>query len=386
MVIRPVSYYVRELKPSLPASAFEPAHSRLLVLPLHIAVIAVGIVSLAAGWVPWLWAGGVSLLIGASFAGLTFLGHETLHGATVRNLRVRQWVGAVCFAPFAISPRLWVAWHNRVHHGHTNHAGKDPDAYPTLAEYRARPGVALVTDHLGPGGGRPNGLLSLLVGFSIQSGHMLWSAKTLSLLSSRQHRLALLESGLVAASWLVLGVSIGWPAWLFGCLLPLLVANTIVMGFILTNHSLSPLSAVNDPLFNSLSVTLPRFLEHLTLRFGFHVEHHLFPWMSPRHAPLVRSLLVERWPERYQSMPIWRALLALHRSGRVYTSDTTLADMRDGSETSTLLPRKLLPRNEVPRKDVRSEALPRGGLPRDEQMPVAEAERALDVSGQLEAV
>lgn len=351
MVIRPVSYYVRELKPSLPASAFEPARSRLLWLPIHVAVITLGIVSLAAGWVPWLWAGGISLLIGASFAGLTFLGHETLHGATVRGRRVRQLVGGVCFSPFAISPRLWVAWHNRVHHSHTNHAGKDPDAYPTLAEYRASPGVALVTDHLGPGGGRLNGVLSLLVGFSIQSGHMLWSAKTLGLLCPRQHRRALLESGAVAAAWLALGVGIGWPAWLFGCLLPLLVANTIVMGFILTNHSLSPLSKVNDPLFNSLSVTLPGWLEQLTLRFGFHVEHHLFPWMSSRHAPLVRSLILARWPERYQSMPIVRALLALHRSGRVYTTDTTLADMRDGTETSTLLPRDVLTREvQLPRE------------------------------------
>lgn len=354
MVTRPVSYYARELKPSLPASAFEPAHSRLFWLPVHVAVIALSIFSLAAGWVPWLYASGISLLIGASFAGLTFLGHETLHGSTVRGLRARRLVGALCFAPFAISPRLWVAWHNRVHHGHTNHAGKDPDAYPTLAQYRAQPGVAFVTDHLGPGGSRINGLLSLLVGFSVQSGHMLCSARALGLLCVRQYRLALLESGAVAASWLVLGAVIGWPAWLFGCFLPLLVANIIVMGFILTNHSLSPLTEVNDPLFNSLSVTLPRALEWLTLRFGFHVEHHLFPWMSSRHAPLVRNLVRARWPERYQSMPIGRALLALHRSGRVYMSDTTLADMRDGTESSTLLPRPVSapPRGVEPRCNV----------------------------------
>lgn len=338
-MVRPVSYYARELKPSLPASAFEPARSRLLWLPLHLAVIGLGIGSLAAGWVPWLWAGGVSLLIGASFGGLTFLGHETLHGAIVRGRRARRLVGTVCFAPFSISPRLWVAWHNRVHHAHTNQPGKDPDAYPTLAEYQAQPAVAIMTDHLGPGGSRPNGLLSLLIGFTIQSGHMLFSSKALGLLSPRQQRIAFLESGAVAAAWLALSVSIGWQAWLFGCFLPLLVANTVVMGFILTNHSLSPLSEVNDPLFNSLSVTLPGFLEHLTLRFGYHVEHHLYPWMSSRHAPLVRSLIRSHWPGRYQSMPLPRALLALHRTGRVYKDATTLTDMRNGTESSTLLPR-----------------------------------------------
>jgi fatty acid desaturase len=338
-VLRPVSYYARELKSALPRPSFEPAHSRLWWLPIHVGVISLGITSLAAGWVPWLAAGIVSLVIGSSFGGLTFLAHETMHGAIVRGRRLRYLVGAIGFLPFLISPRLWVAWHNRVHHGHTQHAGIDPDAYPTLAEYQKHHVLRIMTDHLGPGGRRPNGALSLLIGFSIQSAHMLFGAKALGLLSPRQRVLALIESGAAAAGWALLALVIGWPAFLFAYVLPMFVANFIVMGFILTNHSLSPLSDVNDPLFNSLSVTAPRWVEWLTLRFGFHVEHHLFPWMSSRHAPLVRSLIQRHWPERYQSMPIGRALLALHRTGRVYKDDTTLADMVGGKESLTLLPR-----------------------------------------------
>lgn len=338
-MLRPVSHYARELKPALPGPTFEPAHSRLWWLPIHVGIISLGILSLARGWVPWLAAGGVSLVIGACFAGLTFLAHETLHGAIVRGRRMRRLVGAIGFFPFMISPRLWVAWHNRVHHGHTQHAGVDPDAYPTLEEYRARPALRIMTDHLGPGGRRPNGVLSLLIGFSIQSAHMLFAAKSYGLLSARQRAIALSESGVALVFWAVLGFVVGWPAFLFAFVLPLLVANAVVMGFILTNHSLSPLSDVNDPLVNSLSVTAPRWVEWLTMGFGFHVEHHLFPWMSSRHGPLVRALLLARWPERYQSMPIGSALLALHRTGRVYKNATTLADMVGGKECMTLLPR-----------------------------------------------
>jgi len=338
-VLSPVSHYARELKPALPGPVFEAAHSRLWWLPIHVGVISLCISSLAAGWVPWLAAGGVSLLIGASFAGLTFLAHETLHGAIVRGRRMRYLVGAIGFFPFMISSRLWIAWHNRVHHGHTQHAGRDPDAYPTLEEYQKRPALRIMTDHLGPGGRRPNGALSLLIGFSIQSAHMLFGAKSYGLLSARQRVMALFESGFAAAFWVSLAFVIGWPAFLFAFVLPLLVANAVVMGFILTNHSLSPLSDVNDPLFNSLSVTAPRWVEWLTMGFGFHVEHHLFPWMSSRHGPVVRSLLRARWPQRYQSMPIGRALLALHRTGRVYKDATTLADMLGGKECMTLLPR-----------------------------------------------
>jgi fatty acid desaturase len=111
------------------------------------------------------------------------------------------------------------------------------------------------------------------------------------------------------------------------------------MGYIFTNHALSPLTRVNDPLANSLSVTVPRWVDFLTMRFGFHVEHHLFPWMSSRHAPLVRKLILERWPERYQSMPLWRALLAVHRSPRVYVDDRTLLDPETGRRVPTLAAR-----------------------------------------------
>jgi fatty acid desaturase len=111
------------------------------------------------------------------------------------------------------------------------------------------------------------------------------------------------------------------------------------MGYILTNHALSPHTEVNDPLANSLSVTVPPVVDFLTMRFGFHVEHHLFPWMSSRHAPLVRDLVQARWPERYQSMPLWRALLAVHRTPRVYEDDKTLLDPSSGQRVRTLFAR-----------------------------------------------
>ena len=108
------------------------------------------------------------------------------------------------------------------------------------------------------------------------------------------------------------------------------------MGFILTNHSLSPLTGVNDPLANSLTVTAPRWIEWLTLGFGFHVEHHLFPAMSSRHAREVRQILQNRWPNEYQSMPLVRAMIALHKHPRVYKNSTTLVDPKSGHEWPAL--------------------------------------------------
>jgi fatty acid desaturase len=308
----------------------------LLRIPLYLAVITGS--TLAVALLPL----GLplrlllSLVIGVSFAGLVFLGHEVLHGAVIRGMRARSVVGWLSFLPFAVSPRLWVAWHNRVHHGNANRADVDPDAYPTLKAYRASGSLRTVTDWFAMGRNRLRGLTSLLVGFSVQSLHMLFVAGKRRYLSASQHRLALLETGLGVALWGLMFALLGPMDFLVACALPLVVANVIVMAHIFTNHSLSPHTHVNDPLANSLSVTVPFWVDWLTLRFGFHVEHHLFPWMSSRHSPEVRRLIVARWPERYQSMPLWRALLCVHRTPRVYEEPTTLFDPRTGRRAPTL--------------------------------------------------
>jgi fatty acid desaturase len=336
----PVSHYARVLRPLLPDEAFTPARSRVWWVPVHLAIIVISLVAIAKGWLPWALLPLLSVVIGACFAGLTFVAHEALHGAIVRNRQLRRWIGFIGFLPFTISPRLWNAWHNRVHHHHANVPGEDPDAYPTLDEYRKSPKLRFVVDHIAPGNNRLFGLLSLTVGFTVQSIEVLLVARSRGYLSPSAHRLALAETGLGIAIWAGLAVVLGPLGFVFGFLLPLVVANVVVMAFIFTNHSLSPLGEVNDPLANSLSVTLPRWLEWLTLRFGFHVEHHLFPGMSSRHAPRVRERLRERWPERYQSMPMGDALGMLHRTGRIYEGEM-LVDPRTGARAPSLQPRRV---------------------------------------------
>jgi fatty acid desaturase len=334
-----ISPYAREIRPLLRPGAFAPALSRLLWLPVHLTVIGLLTTVLAQHLVSWWLAPLLSLVIGVSFGGLTFLGHETLHGAVVRERRVRRLVGFLGSLPFVISPRLWIAWHNQVHHGNTNRSGVDPDAYPTLDEYDQNRSVRIAIEYGAPGRGRLRGALGLLIGFTVQSTHMLFVAGKRGYLSPREHNWAIAETLFGIALWSGLLFVIGPLPFLFSFGLPLVVANAIVMAFILTNHSLSPLTDVNDALANSLSVTTPRFVEWLTLGFGFHVEHHIFAAMSTRHAPEVRDVLRARFPGQYQSMPLSRALLALHHSARVYKDATTLIDPPTGREWPALAAR-----------------------------------------------
>lgn len=329
--------YVHALKPDLPA--FSHATSRLAFIPAHVTVIVVAILAIARGWVPWFVVPALSLVIGASFAGLTFVGHELLHGAITGGKRRQHALGWLTFLPFTLSPRLWKVWHNRVHHSTTNFED-DPDAYPTLERYQAEPRARFSVDMFSLGGRRWRGVLSLLMGFTVQSAHQLVLARSRGTLPPGERRRAVAETAAGVALWLALAVAIGIVPFFFAYILPLAVANMIVMAFIITNHSLSPRIEVDDPLVSGLSVTTPRAIDWLTLGFGAHVEHHLFPAMSSRHAPAVRAAVLARWPERFQEMSLAAALRRLHQTARVYRDATTLIDPRTGATFSTLLPRR----------------------------------------------
>ena len=278
----------------------------------------------------------LSLCIGLAFAGLMFVGHEVLHGAVVRGRRARLLVGGLCFAPLVVSPHLWTAWHNRAHHANANRLDVDPDMYPSLARYRNHGAARFTIDHFALGGRRWRGLFSLVLGFTVQSFEILVTARRCLQLPARAHRHAILETLAASTLWIALGIAVGPFAFAFAFLLPLVVANAVVMSFILTNHSLCAATDINDPLRASLSVTTPRWVEWLTLDFGYHVEHHLFPAASARHGRAIRAAILALWPERYQSMPLGAALAQVFMTGRVYRDATTLVDPRTGGVWSTL--------------------------------------------------
>src|SRR5262249_22466798 len=160
-------------------------------------------------------------------------GHEVMHGATVRARGLRHAIGWICFLPFTLSPRLWVRWHNQVHHGHTMEVGVDPDAYPTVEAWRGSK-LARVADHFSLSAGHRAGFVSVVFGFTVQSVQLLlfW-AKPRGGFSRRHYRAAVAETLAGVAFWAALAAWLGPLGFVFAYLLPLLVANSVVMGYIL---------------------------------------------------------------------------------------------------------------------------------------------------------
>jgi len=122
--------------------------------------------------------------------------------------------------------------------------------------------------------------------------------------------------------------------WTF--LIPLFAQNYYVMSYISTNHNLSPLTKVNDPLKNSLTVTNHPALEWFHLNFGYHVEHHIYPSMSGLNAKKLHTLLKTEFPDDFRYMSKVSAMKKLYNSARIYKNSQTLTNPETGDVFDTI--------------------------------------------------
>ena len=323
-----VQQYARAVRPHLPAEIFRPEPARLIWLPVHLAIIA-ALATFVVGWQPaWYVALACALVAGHSWACLGFLAHEVLHHAVVRNRTVERLVGYCGLSIFCLSPTLWNAWHNQQHHGNTGSPDADPDHFGTLETWQESAADRAVVD-IAPGSRRKRSALFLFFTFSVHSAIVLLLHSQRDNYYARiSRRTVYLETAAMFGFWLALFLVVGAWNFLFIALVPALIANGVSMSYIATNHFLNPLTAINDPLVNSLSVRGPRLVEWLHLQFGYHVEHHIFPTVSARHGRVVRDVLVRLYGDRYLSLPHPRALRLLYTRPKVHHDHDTLIDPR----------------------------------------------------------
>ncbi|MBM7648281.1 fatty acid desaturase [Bacillus ectoiniformans] len=316
-------WYAARVAPHLPKEAFKPVPGRLWGGLAYLLVVTAGILTIALTdfniWTNLL----IALVLGGCYAGMGLLGHEILHGTVVRKAWIRDLTGAIAFAPLSTGPRLWRKWHNMTHHIHTQDESKDPDAWPTIEEFASS--KFLQRMYRMPFSIRAFlGLAFLAITFTFHSSRMF--ARFISEFKPEKRAAVWMQLIIPWTVWIGLLVWIGPVKWIFAFLIPLLIGNFIVMAYISTNHRLNPLTPVNDPLANSLTVTVPKWVDFLHFNFSYHTEHHLFPGMSSKYYPLVKAELKKRWPERYHEMPLVEALATLYKTPRIYKTKTELVD------------------------------------------------------------
>lgn len=316
-------WYAARIKPHLPEKAFKPAPSRLITGFVLLAIVGTGMFAIIAFDLSIVLRICISFVMGFLLAGIGFLGHEVLHGTVVRNRRLQSWLGGLFFFTLCTGPELWRKWHNLTHHVHTQDEFDDPDAWSTLEFLFTRP-IFNKMYRLKRYIRIPFYALFLTINFTFVT----WLRFIPYLKGTeRVKRTTVLWQFIVPWTfWIALIGVIGWYDWLFVFFIPLLVTNVVVSSYIATNHNLNPMVSVNDPLANSLTVTVPKWVDVIHFNFSYHVEHHIFPGVNPKYYPLVKQHIKAMWPDRYFEMPFWRAMLALFSTPRVYYERTQFID------------------------------------------------------------
>ncbi|MDA8793821.1 fatty acid desaturase, partial [Bacteriovoracaceae bacterium] len=256
--------------------------------------------------------------------GMAFMAHEILHGSVVKSKKVQDWLGFLGFAPFMISPTFWKFWHNRLHHGKTQNLAIDPDCFPNLAVYRRSKFMKWAFRYT-PGSGYIRSYFYFSFWFMFQAflsqAYFRFHNKNYKSVDQKK---VTLEFAIMIVIFLVYAQFVGMGNWMYLLVIPFMVQNYTVMSYISTNHNLNPLTKVNDPLVNSLTVTNNSFWEFIHLNFGYHTEHHIFPRMSGQYVKIVSEQLKKQFPERYNIMPKSEALKKLYSTPRVYKDKNTL--------------------------------------------------------------
>lgn len=327
--------YASILMKELPSYVFKTVPSRLILLLLHSLIVFFSIYYSVTSDILLLKIF-LSILAGHSLGVIGFLGHEILHGSVIRNRKWQYLLGGYCFIQFGFLPNIWKAWHNGQHHRKTQDPIYDPDCFGHVMLYRNSKILRFVEKYL-PGSGYFRSAFFLFYWFMFHSVLVTfyYSKDFLDLKTRRRGQLYFFFiMGLWITWFIFLG---GLNGFLFAFFIPLSVSNFLMMSYVSTNHFLSPLTPrKNDPLINSLTVRSPKWIERLHLNFGYHAEHHIFPNINPRYAPVINESIKKLWPERLKEMNHLRALLQLYKTPRFYSKWNVLQNPRTGEKFETI--------------------------------------------------
>lgn len=316
-------WYASRISPNLPNDVFKPVPSRLFGGLLYTIIIVSGIIAISLLNLNIIARLLISLVLGFSFSSMGFLGHEILHGTVVKKSWLRNLLGGIAFLPLTVSPRLWIKWHNINHHGNTQHEEKDPDAWIRMEDVNNSGFVKLI--YKIPLWFRSLfSFVALSVTFTLHSIRMFFTY--IKTFRGRKFIKMLMQFIIPWVIWIGLLFLVGLEKWMFSYFIPFLIGNFIVMCYISTNHRLNPLVDINDPLANSLTVTVPKWIDIMHFNFSYHTEHHLFPGMNPKYYGLVKKEILRLWPDRYHEMPLVDALKILWNTPRIYYNKDKLID------------------------------------------------------------
>jgi fatty acid desaturase len=334
--------YARELRHLLPSEAFIQDINILWILLINLAILILGW-GIAAHLDQWKWYFlwlylPLTLIMGNSVIVLAFSTHNLLHSSTIRNPLLRKIISLLGWTMLWMPPTLWKIIHNREHHNQTNSLD-DPDRNYLYSQKKTW-GKWLQNLFVPSAEVHP---FWLIIGIANAWGVYTFRNLTSVLFFNN----GLTEYPVVSfqvsgkerkAIWLeflvILGMHITIISYLdfhpikllLGYFLPIWIGYSGIIFYIYTNHLLCPMTPINDPLINSVSLRVPKIFDLLHLNFSYHTEHHIFPGLNINYYPLVQELLKSQYKDRFNLLEAKEAWHLMLETPRHYKDDNTFTD------------------------------------------------------------
>lgn len=349
--------YAKKLRYLLPAEAFEPDRSKLGILVINLAILILGwaIASRLDSWnlyFLWLYLP-LAVVMGNSVIVLLFSSHDLMHGSAIRNSRLVRVISLLGLTMLWMPPTLWKAVHNRVHHNKTNslddpdrnYLYEQPNTWGKWIQDLFVPSAEVNPVWLTVGMATAWGVhtfrnLTSVLLFNRKSVNYVPAAFTVS---AKERRAIVGEFLVVLMIHLSILTYLQFDPikLLLSYFLPIGIGYAGVMFYIYTNHMICPMTSVNDPLFSSVSIRVPKLVDKLHLNFSYHTEHHIFPGINSDYYPIVQELLKIHYPERMNLLNAGDAWHLLLQTPRHYKNEKTFTDRVGKKSVPCLLSQEL---------------------------------------------
>lgn len=338
----PHAEYAKKLRPLLPAEAFAPDPSKLVLLSINLVALMLGwaIASTLDRWpvsLLWLYLP-IALVMGNSIIVLLFSSHNLMHGSVIKNKRLISIMSFLGLTLLWMPPTMWKAVHNREHHNKTNsmadpdrnYLDDQPKTWGKWIQNLFVPSAEVNPFWLAVGMTSAWGVhnfrnITSVLFFNDKSVDYVPAAFTISRKERRAIAIELLGISAIHLSILFF-LQFHPLKLLFSYFLPIGIGYAGVMFYIYTNHMVSPMTTINDPTINSLSIRVPKIFDWLHLNFSYHTEHHIFPHINSDYYPLVRELLELHYPGRLKLINATEAWRLLLQTPRHYKDENTFTD------------------------------------------------------------
>ncbi|MGB3510098.1 MAG: fatty acid desaturase [Microcoleaceae cyanobacterium] len=346
------SVYAKKLRPFLPSEALKPDSSKVGILLINLAILTLGW-GIANGldrwpiYLLWLYLP-LALIMGNSIIALLFSSHDIMHGSALKKSRLTYALSFIGLSMWFMPPTQWKSLHNLEHHNKTNSLA-DPDRNylyqqpNTWGKWIQNLFVPSLEVHpfwltIGMTGSwlvhNFRNLTSVLL-FNDLSVDYVPAAFTVS--PKQRWAIAFECLGILAIHFSILFYLGFHPLKLaLAYFLPIAIGHAGGMFYIFTNHLICPMSEVNDPLINSVSLRVPKLFNLLHFNFSYHTEHHIFPSMNSDYYPVVQELLETHYPGRMNLVDAGEAWRLLMETPRHYKDEITLTDSL--GKTSVIFP------------------------------------------------